>query len=264
VNAVANGGTLTYYTRASTNTFTVLSSTPTWVSQTNGATVAASTGTYMQARVDFAVDAATQTPTLNDFTFNWYEGSAADKMYGTYFNNAAWFSVSLGTAASTNNRIFRYDLLSNLWTLYDIPANGFVTYNNNLYFGDPTAGKVYQFGQNATSDSGVAINAYWKSKPFFGDSPFTDKDLRLASYYIAASSGTTLNITYTLNESTTIAKTINLYDSHRNVIQNNWNFPLGSVATNFNVQFGDNSTNPPWEVFGGAVTFVPRPWKVSL
>lgn len=263
-NASLNNGTLSYYTRASTNSFAVLSSTPAWVAQTNGSIVAASTGTYFQLMSSFSITAATQTPTLNDFTFNWFEGSAADKMYGTYFNNAIWFSVSLGTSTTTNNRILRYDLLAGLWTLYDIPANGFLTYNNNLYFGGPSTGVVYQFGQGVTSDNGSAINAYWKSKPFFGDSPFTEKDLRTASYYVGESSGTTLSLTYTLDESTrTIAKTISLYDSRKNFIQNNWNFPTGSTASNFSVQFGDNSTNPSWEMFGGAVVFVPRPWRAT-
>lgn len=263
-DSISGNSAVTYYSRASTGSFTILSSTPNWASQTKNATVAVSTGTYMQLRADFAITAATESPTLNDFTFNWFEGTAADKMYATYFQNGIWFSVSLGTAATTNNRILRHDLLSNLWTLYNIPANGFLTYNNNLYFGDPTAGKIYQFGNNVTSDNGTAINAYWKSKAFFGDSPFTDKDLRMASWYIAKSSGTSLTLTYTLNESTTVSRSLSLFDSRKNVIQNNWNFPLGSVATNFNVQFGDNSSNSPWEVFGGVVYFVPRPWKVSL
>jgi len=256
-----SGSSITYFTRSSTSPFSIASSTPSWVSQAKNATVSASTGTYFQLKAEFSVLSATSPPTLNDFTFNWYEGAASDKMYATYFNNGIWFSLSLGTSA-TNNRIFRYDLLSNLWTLYDIPSNGFATYNNGLYFGDPSAGNIYQFGNSVTSDNGSAINAYWKSKAFFGDSPFSDKDLRLASWYIGASSGTTLNLTYTLDESSTIAKSINLFDSRRNVIQSNWNFPMGSIATNFNAQFGDNSTNPGWEVFGGVINGVSRPWRV--
>ena len=255
---------ISYFTRSSTNSFTVLSTTPTWVAQPKNATVTASTGTYMQLRADFSITAASETPTLSDFTFNWFEGSASDKMYGTYFSNAIWFSVSIGTTTSTNNRIFRYDLLSNLWTLYDIASNGFLTYNNNLYFGDPTAGRVFQFGNNVYSDNGTAINAYWKSKPFFGDSPFTEKDMRMGSWYVASDSGTTLTITYTLDESTnTVVKNISLADTRKGMIRNNYNFPAGTAPTVFSAKFGDNSTNPPWEVFGGLLTFVPRPIVVT-
>lgn len=255
---------ITYYSRTSTNSFTVLSTTPTWIAQTKNATVSASSGTFMQLRADFSVTAATETPTLGDFTFNWFEGTASDKMYGTYFNNAIWFSLSLGTSTTTNNRIFRYDMLSNVWTLYDVTANGFLTYNNNLYFGDPTAGRIFQFGNNVYADNGTAIQAYWKSKPFFGDSPFTDKDLRTASWFVSYASGTTLSLTYTLSQSTnTITKSINLYDARRGVIQNNWNFPSGTNATTFSAKFGDTSTNPSWEVFGGLITFISKPWIAS-
>lgn len=256
-----NGGSIAFSVCSSTNSN--LSAPVSCANQPNNSNVAVSTGTYVQWIATFTVTNSSQTPSLSNVSFNWYEGSASDKMYGTYFNNGIWFSMSLGTA-STNNRIFRYDLLSNLWTLYDIPANGFLTYSNNLYFADPAAGKVYQFGNGVYSDNGSSINSYWKSKAFFGTDPFSDKDLRMTSWYIAEDSGTILNMTYTLNESSTIAKTVNLYDSRKNIIQNNSNMPLGSVATNFNVQFGDTSTNPPWEVFGGAVYYVPRPWKINL
>lgn len=262
--------TITYYVRGSSNSFTVLSSTPAWVLQAKNGTAnisfasLATATTYFQLRADFSITAATETPTLSDFTFNWYEGSAADKMYGTYFNNAIWFSLSLGTSTTTNNRIARYDLLSNVWTVYDITANGFLTYNNNLYFGDPTAGRVFQFGNNVYSDNGTAISAYWKSKPFFGDSPFSEKDLRMGSWLVASDSGTTLTVTYTLDESTnTVIKNINLYDSRKGMIRNNYNFPAGTIPTVFSAKVGDNSTNPPWEVFGGLVTFVPKPIVVT-
>lgn len=264
VGDTTNGSaSITYYTRASTNSFTILSSTPTWVAQAKNSTVAASTGTYFQARADFSMSVASDTAFLSDFQFNWFEGSAADRMYGTYFDNAIWFSVSLGTSSTTNNRILKYDLLNATWLLYDIKANGFLTYGNNLYFASPLDGNVFEYGQGVVSDSGTAINSYWKSKAFFGDSPFSDKDLRMASWYIAKSSGTTLTMTYTMDESTTVTKTINLYNSSKNLIQSNWNFPLGSIGTNFNVQFGDNSSNPRWEVFGGLITFVPKPWKIT-
>ncbi len=127
---------ITYFTRSSTNVITVSQSTPSWVAQTKNATVTASTGTYFQLRADFYLSAATETPTLNDFTFNWNEGSAADKAYISYFNDAIWFAVSNSTSASTNNRIFYWDLLNGAWLLYDVPANGFQIENNRLYFGD--------------------------------------------------------------------------------------------------------------------------------
>lgn len=260
---LSGGGTINYFVRSSTSPFYVTNSSPPWVSQANGGTVASSTGTYMQLIASFTVVAATDTPTLNDWTLNWYEGVAADKMYATYFDYAVLFAVSLGTTTSANNRILRYDLLNSQapWTVYDIPANGFLTYSTNLYIGDSTAGKAYRFG-GVDSDNGVAINAYWKSKDFFGSSPFSDDDMRSMSWYCKSSSGTTLSVAYTVNESSTTSYSINLYDPLSNIIRHNRKMTLGTLANVLNVQIGDTSANPGWECFAGQFTFEPRPWNV--
>ncbi len=259
--SLSGSSVISYFTRSSTNTFTVLSSTPTWVSQTKNATVSASTGTYFQARADFTITAATETPRLDDFTFNWFEGNASDKMYATYFDYSIWFSVSLGSTTTTNNRILKYDLRNRFWTMYDIRANGFLTYNTNLYIGDATVGKTYKFG-GVYSDNSSAISSYWKSKDFFGDTPFQDEDLRNMSWYCKESSGTALSVTYQVNESTETTYSINLYDSVSNVIRHNRNFPASALANVFNIKLGDNSTNTPWECYAGQVTYIRRPWVV--
>lgn len=260
----ANPGTasITYYTRASTNNFTVLSTTPTWVLQSKNSTVSASTGTYFQAREDFSMSVTTDVPDLSDFQFNWFEGMAADKMYATYFNNAIWFSLNLGTTTTTNNRILRYDLLAQAWTLYDIPANGFLTYNNFLYFGGSSTGCVFQYGNSVTSDNGSAINSYWKSKDFFGVSPFQDEDLRMSSWYAKSSSGTILSITYQVNESTQTTYSFNLFDPKASISRHTRNFLAGSMYNTINWKFGDNSANPAWEVFAGQWIYVPRSLSV--
>lgn len=256
-----DGGSIAYFVRASTSPFTVLSSTPAWVSQIKNATVNTSTGTYFQMRADFFIQAATNTPRLDDFTFNWFEGNAADKMYGTYFNYAIWFAVSLGTTTTSNNRILRYDLVNQGWTIYDIATNGFLTYSNSLYIGDSTVGKTYRFG-GVNSDNNVAISAYWKSKDFFNASPFVDEDIRTMSWFCARSSGTTLGVTYQINQSTSTSYNINLYDSRSNIIRHNRNMPQGTQANTFNVKLSDNSSNPAWECFAGQYMYVPKSWAV--
>lgn len=251
---------ITYYTRASTTAFGVSSTTPTWVAQTKNTTVSASTGTYFQLRADFSIQRPTETARLDDFTFNWWEGNAADKMYGTYFDYGLWFAVSLGTTTTTNNRILRWDLVNGLWTVYDIPSNGFLTYNNSLYVASPSAGKLYKFG-GVYSDENVAINSYWRSKAFFGDSPFNEKELRSSSFYCNTSSGTTLSVTYTRDLQNATSYSINLYDSLASTIRHNRRLAAGQRATLFDLQFGDNSTNPPWQCFAAQVTYEPIPWR---
>lgn len=269
----SNGGSLSYFTRASTSPFSVSSSTPSWVSQTKNATVSASTGTYMQARVDFSINAATQTPSVQDFTFNWFEGTAADKSYGTYFDFAIWWSISYSTATTTNNRIIRYDLINQTWTVYDIAANGFLIQNNQLYFGDPSSGKVYLYG-SAENDNGAAINAYWQSKDFSNaginpivgynalDTPFTEKDYRTLSTFSALQSTGTINVTYTVDRKNSSSYAFSMLDPNGlKVIHQNYYLPQGTAGTTFNVKYGNNAVDQPFEIFGGEFTYVPRPWK---
>jgi hypothetical protein len=270
---------ITYYTRASTSSFTVNSSTPAWFLQTKNAIVAASTGTYMQMRGDFYVSAATETPILSDFSFNWFEGISSDKTYITYFNDAIWFSVSSGSSTATNDQVFYWDLLNGAWCLYNIPANGFLVENNALYFGDPTSSNIYKFG-GVQTDNGVNINSYWRSKSFLYDEnttsangqsvnfPATDdlfvqKQFMQADFLLGQSS-TILTYTYTLDSKTSTVFTMTAYDSSASLIQRNFLLPIGKIGKYYDFQIGDNSGAPKWTVFGHRVIYNSLNWKPVL
>ncbi len=252
-NQTLNSGTETFYIRASTNSFTVLSSTPAWVAQNVGGLVSASTGTYFQVRDDFALTAATQAVTLNDFTVNWFEGTATDQAYMRYFDNAIWESVAFGAGQSTNNYIFKYDLINDAWTLYNFGAGGLLVQANTLYFGDTSAGNVFNYG-TATSDNGTAINAYWKSKVFTGSDPFLQTALTNIDTFAAKNQGTTLTATYTLDTSTSTSYSISLSTS-ASIIQNRKLLPSGKNAYGFSLQYGDTSASSAWELFGYRIGF---------
>lgn len=260
-DATTMTSTVTYSVRSSTNPFTILSSTPSWTLQPKNANVAVSTGTYFQLKAQFVTTFSSEPLRTQNFTFNWFEGQAADKMYGTYFDYAIWFAVSIGSSTSANNRILRWDLLNQTWTYYSMPVNGFQTYNNSLYLGDSGVGKTYKFG-GVSSDNNAAINAYWKTKAFFGDSPFNEKELRKISFFCKSSSGTQLTVTYTRDLSSATSYTVNLYDPNKTTVINNRVLPAGQVASLFDVQFGDNSTNNGFQCFAANVAFEPKPWRV--
>lgn len=279
-NEPNGNSSITYYSRSSTNTFTVTSSTPSWVAQSKNATVTASTGTYFQLRADFAVTAATETPTMNSFIFNWFEGTASDKAYITYFNDAIWFSVSSSTNVNTNNTIFYWDLLNGAWSDYNIPADGFLTENGTLYFGDPTTtGNIYKYG-GVTTDNGSAINSYWRSKAFLyneqetsgngqtisfpaTDSLFVQKEFTQADFVIGESS-TTMSYTYTLDSKTATTFTFTAYDPSASLIQRNFLLPIGKIGKYYDFQIGDNSSNAAWKVFAHRVIYNPLMWKPVL
>lgn len=256
-----NDGAHSFFMRSSTNTFTVLSTTPSWVAQTAGGIVTASTGTYFQVRDDFSIGAATNTPALNDFIVNWFDGSSADQAYMTYFDNSIWASVAYGVGVSTNNYIFRRDLINDGWTLYYFGSGGFSIQNNHLFFGDVNNGNVYQFA-SGTSDNGSAINAYWKSKDFTAPDPFMQTNLTQVDVFAKQNTGQSLTATYAMDTSTTTTSyTVNLSTPTYSIIQSRRNIPTGKTGYTFNYQLGDNTTTSAWEVFGFRIGYTVQPWK---
>ena len=258
---VDGGGSHTFYIRASTNSFTVLSSTPSWVAQTAGGVVSASTGTYFQVRDDFSVVSATDPPSLSDFSVNWYEGTAADKAYATYFDDAIWWALAYGSGQSANNYIFKYDLLNEGWTLYDIPAAGFAAQNNNLYFGSASSANVFRYG-SSTSDNGTAINAYWRSKDFTGADPWLENEYTQLDTVVRRNQNQTLTVSYILDASDTATSfSVPLSSSTSSVIRYKKLLPTGKTGGLFSVKFSDNSATSAWEVLGFRALFRPQTYR---
>ncbi len=261
----SNGdGTHTFYVRASTSPQSVLNTTVTWVSQPANSQVATSTvGVYFQIRDDFFLSVASQTPTLNDFTVNWFEGAASDQAYMLYFDNAIWESVAYGVGISSNNYIFRRDLINDGWGLYYFGANGMLIQGNRLYFGSVTNGDVYQFG-SGTSDNGSAINAYWKSKDFTGGDPFLQTQLSNIDTFAKKNQSNTLTTTYSLDTSTTTTSyTIALSTNTAQFIQNRKLLPSGKLGYTFNIQYGDQTTTSAWELLGFRIGYTQLPYRPS-
>lgn len=255
----STGGSITYYTRASTNSFTVFSSTPAWVAQTKNTTVTASTGTYMQLKGDFTIAAATNVPTLNDFTFNWYEGNAVDKAYIHYFQDALWISVSSGSTTS-NDVVYYFDLLNGgAWFPYNLNADGFLTENNQLYFGDSTAGKIHVFG-GVTTDNGSAINSYWKSKELSGSDPTIDNQYDQADFVFGQSS-TTITYTYTMNQSSSTSVSIPIYDANLSLVRRNFNLAPGKIGLFYNFKISESSSRAAWSLLMHHVKYTPLGWR---
>ena len=254
-----NGGTIAFYARTSTTSFTILSATPTWIPQTANTSVQASTGTFIQLRADFGISQATNTPALNDFTFNWFEGTSADKAYINYFQDAIWFSVSSGSGTSTNNSIFYLDLLNSTWLKDSIPANGFAVENNTLYLGDPLSSKIYKFG-GFSADNNLPIQSYWKSMDFAGADPTVQNEFMQADFSFLESSNT-VAYTYAIDQSTnTTVFNIPLFSSKSSILKRGFLLPVGKIGTYYNFSVGDNSTSPKWTLIGHRAEYNPLNW----
>jgi len=258
-----NDGTQSFFIRSSTNSFSTLSSTPSWTSQTNGSFIGISTGSYFQMRDDFSITTLGQNPTLDSFTVNWFEGSANDQAYMLYFDNAIWESVPFGTGQANNNYIFRYDLINNGWGLYNFGAGGMLSAANRLYFGDTTSGNIFIFG-TGTSDNGTAIQSYWRSKSFTGGDPFLQTQLTNIDTLATKNQGTTLTATYTVETSTATSYSVNLSSTTQTIIENRKLLPSGKLGYTFDMKYGDTSATSAWELLGFRIGFTQQPYRPSL
>lgn len=258
---IPNGGNISYSICSSTNSN--MSSPTSCAIQSYNSQISIATGTYVQWFATFTANGAGQNATLNSATVNWFEGTAADKAYIAYFQDAVLFSVSSGSGTSTNNTIFYLDLLNSTWLKDNIPANGFVIENNTLYIGDPLSSNIYKFG-GVTTDKGNPIQSYWKSMDFAGSDPTVQNEF-LQSDFSFNESSTTIQYTYDVDQSTSMLTTINLplYSNKSSIIKRGLLLSIGKIGTYFNFMVGDNSSNQKWTLMGhrtryNALNWVPQ------
>jgi len=262
-NQTLNGGTITYYTRSSTSSFTVNSSTPSFVAQTNGGPVAASTGTYTQVRADFVISLATQAPTLTDFTIGWNEGTARPPMASAVYDNRYWLALASTTVATQNTGIF---VLSKgpIWTVFNIQAGALGIYKGNIYHTNNSSnGKVYLDWQGY-NDDGAAINAFVRSKDFTPDGFMTDKIVK-SLHLLAEPLGS-----YTLNSAYEVDRSGTLYSFSPSTVSElsgvtSLNLPVPASTSyapygkSLSLRFGNDTVDQPMKVYGGALVYSPRP-----
>lgn len=100
------------------------------------------------------------------------------KINAIVFKNKAYISVTDGSNATSNNKIWVYDFSKNRlnkqqegswipWT--GLNAARFTIFNDKLYYGSADAvGLVYEMNTQTYSDNGTAINSYVWTKEFQG------------------------------------------------------------------------------------------------
>ena len=255
-NSVLNDGSISYTFIASTNSDLSFSSR---CVITSGNIPTVSTKNYVALLATFTVTNATQTPTLNDMSVFWTEGNTIDKAYGGYFDYALWWNVQ-AYGGAYNNYVFRYDLLNQGWLVYTLPMNGMIVRNNTMYFGSSKDGYIYKFG-NVDNDNGTAINSYWQSKDYFGDSPLSEKSFTELSFAAKSVSGTNLNLEYYIGTSTHMITSWDTYNPTSNYIKYNNCQPLGMDGSTINLKFGNNAANQFFEIFAAQIMYRPKPMK---
>lgn len=259
VNQSLSGGNSAYTICSSTNSN--MGFPTSCAVQAINSQISIATGTYVQWSATFTVANATQTVSLDNASINWFEGTATDKAYIAYFQDAILFSVSSGSNTATNNTIFYLDLLNNTWLKDNIPANGFAVENNTLYIGDPLSANVYKFG-GVTTDKGNAIKSFWKSMDFTGQDPTVQNDYDQADFAFGQSSNT-VTFTYQVDQSTSLVvyKFVPLYSTSNSILKRGFALDKKAIGTYFNFSVGDNSSLAAWTLMGERTTYTPLPWR---
>jgi hypothetical protein len=96
------------------------------------------------------------------------------------------------------------------WFVYDnIPASCFLEMGSFLYFGSSTDGLVYRFKKEydgtAFNDDGVAINAYWKSKPLTFEADEMTKYVNGLYFSLKPASQTSVELYYSSDKKENVA-----------------------------------------------------------
>lgn len=264
IGNVLNSGVLAYAIYTDTNSSITISDTGTWTSSrtvTSGQIPDFATAPYVTWTANFSRTVSTQTPILNDLTINWFEGAITKHWGSIDKDHRIIWSVAEGTA-TVPNVSYIYDVRFDSWLKYSFPMDAAAKVGDSLYFGGVSTGIVYKWPSGNT-DAGSAITAFWKSKDFIVPDPFIEKDFMSYSFVTKAQTGSNLDILYTINTSSTVTNNYSLTDTNGNTFRRiNANLPSGKFGTFFNIRFGNDDGDSPFQVYALKYDYKPKPWRV--
>ena len=133
-------------------------------------------------------------------------------------HNTVEWTLSAGSAQTTNNMVAIFDVNAEAWYIDDIVAASLLktissSYQDLWYHGGYT-GKVYR-DQNGTSDNGTAISSYVTSRGFTGSEPGTKITFRGVKLMLDTQTSGTVTLSYAMsgNSSFTTLSTPSLVQS---------------------------------------------------
>jgi len=186
-------------TAANTFTVTLITSSVGCVSNRSVAPVeeyvyfAADDGVYSLGDVaNYYVPRTTNKSSKIQKVFDALTGTLKKKLVGKYYNFKYHLFYSAG--GTNNDSCLVYDIRYQGWQSWtNMSANDAVIWTNasdetDLYFGEPTTGKVHKMYEGSTDD-GTAITCSWYSKSFDEDVPDVTKLYFDTTYFFSALEG---------------------------------------------------------------------------
>lgn len=262
-------GSLLFYSTSAVNCASLPSlngTTTGWNLTSNNAAISITTHPAYAFMAVSLLGSATDQAQIDACTINWNTGNPPPPTWGIYdsVNNALYWDVAINQS-STNNRMLKYDLNINGWWPFAINGAAPLVYNNSLYWGDSTNSNWYQYGVSGVdTDNGTAINGYFKTKDFGGQSPFQDNLWQSVSIVATNQYAGVLSSTWTFDTGTTGTYDIN--DSTTSTIpyvRSNQFLPVSSQSRFMNLNMGNAYSNQPFEIDGFDILYQTQPWQVT-
>lgn len=263
-NTTPNNGSISFAVSTGTSCNQVTRSTANWVSQTNNTVISIATASHVAYRTLFTLDSATQTPTLNDCTINWNEGTSRPSVAAEVYRDRYYLAYTSGTSGTVVNDSLLVLDSRDQWVLHSAPdCSSLGIYNRKLYCGDSAnSGFVYQMdvGQD---DNGSSFTSAIKTKDFDFGNTFQKKNLSRIYYDLAGlpdqSYSISLTPSYTLDASTDTftLEPIGLNEDYSRFIA----AKVPALLTNntsgrwFSFGLSHSGVQGPWKLFGLRVVF---------
>ena len=250
-----SGGTQTFAIYGDTNSAITVSNAATFTSSqtiTSGTIPTIATAAYVTITDAFSRTVSTQTPTLNDTSLAWNEGSTL-RTPSVYTNGRYWLAVAINS--STNNKLLVFDRNRQWQKWSGISAAAMTIFNGNPIFGNASGSWT---AESSYSDNGSTIASYYTTPVFSPSGPnlyskFNDL------YMTTDNSGETLATTFQANGTNTdyslASYLMNTTSGFQNIRRP---FPVSQVQQGKNVRFKWSvSGSTFWRLLGATFDYTP-------
>ena len=273
VDGVTNGGAFTFWTSTGPTCAAATAINAPWIVQPANAQIVVSTATtYVAARVLFGLGSSTDTPTLNDVTFNWNTASNRPPTSSIQYKDRYYLFYTTNTVGTpVNDHAVVYDF-NGKWTFFDdVNAYSATIYLNKPYIGDSNStGNIYQF-DSGLSDNGNAFTSSFQTADLDFGVPAQLKRFRRMYLFVngppGPSSAISVSCNYFIDGSTT-SYSLSNYSLTSAPEQTGYgvakfSFPAGNTSTAhwLNMSCNYSGSDGPLKIYGLQLVWAPINWE---
>lgn len=174
----SNNGTITYQFNSSD---TATMSEASWASVLSGAAPSNSTNSYAALRGYFYAPDWDSFVQLNGFTVSWNEGTGFPPMTSHVWDRRYWLSFTTNTESGAYNDLVLVYQRNNTWTtLKGVNAASFVTWLDDLRFGNSSGNGYVYNGDTGNSLDGSSMESFIRFKSYDLGQFFRPKEFKRA------------------------------------------------------------------------------------